>query len=130
MGISPTIPLICGLLLLLGWQVRGLLAQIHRLEQLIQDSREREQKLIDRMLTKSGFAPIIEREQVVKLADPEIKQPDFIEAAFREDGIMEEVEMLNPEMAGRGVEYVKQVYPSIWDEAERRYNAMNNPMRL
>jgi hypothetical protein len=71
MGTSPTIPLICGLLLLLGWQVRGLLAQIHRLEQLIQDSREREQELIDRMLTKSGFAPIIEREQVVKLADPE-----------------------------------------------------------
>jgi hypothetical protein len=130
MGISPIIPLIFCLSLLLGWLIRGLLAQIHRLEQRIEDSRLREQELVERMLTKSGFAPLVEREQVLKLPDPEVKQPDFIEAAFREDGIMEEVEQLNPEMAGRGAEYVKQVYPSIWDEAERRYNSMNAFMRL
>jgi len=130
MGISPTIPLIFCLSLLLGWLIRGLLAQIHRLEKHIEDSRLREQELVERMLTKSGFAPLVEREQVLKLPDPEVKQPDFIEAAFREDGIMEEVEQLNPEMAGRGAEYVKQVYPSIWDEAERRYNSMNAFMRL
>lgn len=130
MGISPIIPLIFCLSLLLGWLIRGLLAQIHRLEQRVEDSRLREQELVERMLTKSGFAPLVEREQVLKLPDPEVKQPDFIEAAFREDGIMEEVEQLNPEMAGRGAEYVKQVYPSIWDEAERRYNSMNAFMRL
>ena len=130
MGISPTIPLIVCLFILLGWSIRGLLAQIRRLEKHIEDSRLREQELVERMLAKSGFAPLVEREQVIKLPDPEVKQPDFIEMAFREDGIMEEVEQINPEMAGRGAEYVKQVYPSIWDEAERRYNSMNAPMRL
>ena len=130
MGISPTIPLIVCLFILLGWSIRGLLAQIHRLEKHIEDSRLREQELVERMLAKSGFAPLVEREQVIKLPDPEVKQPDFIEMAFREDGIMEEVEQINPEMAGRGAEYDKQVYPSIWDEAERRYNSINAPMRL
>lgn len=129
MGISPTITLICLLGALLGWQIRVLLAQIQRLEQQIEESRLREQQMMDKLLTKSGYSPLLEREQVIKLPDPEVKQPDFIELAFREDAIMEEVEMMNPEMAGRGAEFVKQIYPGIWDEAEKRFNTLHNPMR-
>ena len=129
MGISPTITLICLLGALLGWQIRVLLAQIHRLEQEIEKSRLREQQMVDKLLSKSGYSPLMEREQVIKLPDPEVKQPDFIELAFREDAIMEEVEMMNPGMAGRGAEYVKQIYPSLWDEAEKRFNTLHNPMR-
>jgi hypothetical protein len=129
MGISPTITLICLLGALLGWQIRVLLAQIQRLEQQIEESRLREQQMMDKLLTKSGYSPLLEREQVVKLPDPEVKQPDFIELAFREDAIMEEVEMMNPEMAGRGAEFVKQIYPGLWDEAEKRFNTLHSPMR-
>lgn len=129
MGISPTLALICLLGALLGWQIRVLLAQIHRLEQEIEKSRLREQQMVDKLLSKSGYSPLLEREQVVKLPDPEVKQPDFIELAFREDAIMEEAELMNPEMAGRGAEYVKQIYPSLWDEAEKRFNTLHNPMR-
>jgi hypothetical protein len=42
---------------------------------------------------------------------------------------MEEVEMMNPEMAGRGAEFVKQIYPGLWDEAEKRFNTLHSPMR-
>lgn len=129
MGISPTLTLICLLGALLGWQIRVLLAQIHRLEQEIEKSRLREQQMVDKLLSKSGYSPLMEREQIIKLPDPEVKQPDFIELAFREDAIMEEVEMMNPGMAGRGVEYVKQMYPSLWEEAEKRFNTLHNPMR-
>lgn len=129
MGISPTLTLICLLGALLGWQIRVLLAQIHRLEEEIEKARQREQQLIDKLLSKSGYSPLIEREQVVKLPDPEVKQPDFIELAFKEDSIMEEVELMNPDMAGRGADYVKQIYPSLWEEAEKRYNTLHNPMR-
>lgn len=129
MGISPTIALICLLGALLGWQIRVLLAQIQRLEQQIEESRLREQQMMDKLLTKSGYSPLLEREQVITLPDPEVKQPDFIELAFREDAIMEEVEMMNPEMAGRGAEFVKQIYPSLWDEAEKRFNTLHSPMR-
>ena len=129
MGISPTIALICLLGALLGWQIRVLLAQIQRLEQQIEESRLREQQMMDKLLTKSGYSPLLEREQVITLPDPEVKQPDFIELAFREDAIMEEVEMMNPEMAGRGAEFVKQIYPGLWDEAEKRFNTLHNPMR-
>lgn len=128
MGISPTIALICGLLLLLGWQIRALLAQIRKLEQQVEDSRLREQQFIDKLLTKAGYSPLLEREQVIKLPDPEVKQPDFIELAFREDAIMEEVEMMNPAMAGRGADYVKQIYPSLWEEAEKRFNTLHGPV--
>lgn len=129
MGISPTLTLICLLGALLGWQIRVLLAQIQRLEQQIEESRLREQQMMDKLLTKSGYSPLLEREQVITLPDPEVKQPDFIELAFREDAIMEEVEMMNPEMAGRGAEFVKQIYPGLWDEAEKRFNTLHNPMR-
>jgi hypothetical protein len=129
MGISHTIALICLLGAILGWQIRALLAQIRKLEQQIEEARLREQKLIDKLLTKAGFSPLLEREQAVVLPDPEIKQPNFIEEAFLEDGIMEEVEMMNPEMAGRGADYVRQVYPSVWEEAEKRYQSLYNAMR-
>jgi hypothetical protein len=129
MGISHTIALICLFGALLGWQIRALLAQIRKLEQQIEEARLREQKLIDKLLTKAGFAPLLEREQALVLPDPEIKQPNFIEQAFLEDGIMEEVEQMNPEMADRGADYVKQVYPSIWEEAQKRYHALHNAMR-
>ena len=129
MGISPTLALICLLGALLGWQIRVLLAQIHRLEQEIEKSRLREQQMVDKLLSKSGYSPLMEREQVIKLPDPEVKQPDFIELAFREDAIMEEVEFINPEMRGRNADYVQQLYPDLWRQAEERYTGIHAPLK-
>lgn len=71
----------------------------------------------------------MERENVVKLPDPEIKQPDFIEEAFRLDAIMEEVEFINPEMRGRNADYVQQLYPDLWRQAEERYTGIHAPLK-
>jgi hypothetical protein len=102
MGISLTFTLIAGHLLVLGLLIRVLFTQLQRQDDIIKETRLREQQLIDKLLTKAGYSPLIEREQVVKIPDPEIRQPDFIELAFREDAIMEEVEVMNPDMQGTG----------------------------
>lgn len=129
MGISLTFTLIAGHLLVFGLLIRVLFTQLQRQDDIIKETRLREQQLIDKLLTKSGYSPLIEREQVVKIPDPEIRQPDFIELAFREDAIMEEVELMNPEMQGRGADYVRQLYPGLWSEAEQRYRNAHIPMR-
>lgn len=128
MGISPTFALSCVILVLLGYQFRAFLRQIKALQVEVEAARVREQKLIDKLLTKSGFAPLLERENAVKIPDPEIKQPDFIETAFRLDAIMEEVELINPEMRGRDADYVQQLYPDLWRQAEQRYAGIHSPL--
>ena len=129
MGISLNFTLIAGHLLVLGLLIRVLFTQLQRQDDIIKETRLREQQLVDKLLIKSGYSPLVEREQVVKIPDPEVRQPDFIELAFREDAIMEEVEMMNPEMQGRGADYVKQLYPGLWAEAEKRFQTAHMPMR-
>jgi len=129
MGISLTFTLIAGHLLVLGLLIRVLFTQLQRQDDIIRETRLREQQLVDKLLTKAGYSPLIEREQVVKIPDPEIRQPDFIELAFEEDAIMEEVEVMNPDMQGRSADYVRQLYPGLWSEAEKRYRNAHIPMR-
>lgn len=129
MGISLNFTLISGFFIVLGVLIRVLFTQLQRQDDIIRETRLREQQLIDKLLIKSGYSPLIEREQVVKIPDPEIRQPDFIELAFQEDAIMEEVELMNPEMLGRGADYVKQLYPGLWAEAEKRFQTAHMPMR-
>ncbi|NBW17875.1 MAG: hypothetical protein EBR82_58855 [Caulobacteraceae bacterium] len=129
MGILPILALSCVVLALLSYQFRAFLRQIEALHAEIEAARTREQKLIDKLLTKAGFSPLLERENVVKLPDPEIKQPDFIEEAFRLDAIMEEVEFINPEMRGRNADYVQQLYPDLWRQAEERYTGIHAPLK-
>ena len=66
MGISTTLALSCVVLVLIGYQFRAFLSEIAELKEEIKQARLREQKLIDKLLTKSGFAPLLEREEVVK----------------------------------------------------------------
>lgn len=129
MGILPTLALSCVVLVLLSYQFRAFLRQIETLHAEIEAARTREQKLIDKLLSRAGFSPLLERENVVKLPDPEIKQPDFIEEAFRLDAIMEEVEFINPEMRGRNADYVQQLYPDLWRQAEERYTGIHAPLK-
>jgi hypothetical protein len=129
MGILLTFTLISAHLLVLGLLIRVFFVHLRRQDEIIRETRLREQQLIDRLLVKAGHTPLIEREQVVKIPDPEIRQPDFVELAFREDEIMEEVEMMNASMQGRGADYVKQLYPSLWEEAEKRFNIAHKLVR-
>lgn len=129
MGISPLLALSCVVLVLLGYQFRAFLSEIAELKEEIKQARLREQKLIDKLLTKSGFAPLLEREEVIKIPDPEVRQPSFIEEAFRLDAIMEEVEQINPEMKGRDADYVQQLYPEVWRQAESRYMGIHGNLR-
>lgn len=130
MGISLTLALICAILALAGAQIRALLSQVERLEGQIRDHQAREREITDRMLFKAGYSPVPEREKVLKIPDPEVKQPDFIEEAFRMDAIMEEVEQILPGLKGYDAEFVQQMYPSVWSDAEIRYNRSHANMRL
>ena len=129
MGISLQSALICGLVCFWAYQIRAFLSQIARLEAQIDESRLREQKLVDKLLTRHGFAPLLEREEVVKIPDPEVKQPSFIEEAFYQDSILEEVELMNPDLAGRDAAYVRECYPALWMEAQARVDVQKRPLR-
>jgi hypothetical protein len=129
MGISHSVVLICVLLAFLAYQIRTLLSQIARLEARIDEYHLREQKLIDKLLTRNGHSPLIEREEVIKIPDPEVKQPNFIEEAFYLDAIMEEIEIMNPDMAGRDPDFVREVHPGLWNDAKRRVDALQGPLR-
>lgn len=131
MGISHAIAITGAVLLAIGVAlVMAFFRQIRKLEGEIEESRLREQKLIDKMLMRAGYSPVLEREQVVKIPDPEVKQPHFVEEAFRLDAIMEEVEQINPEMKGRDADYVQQLYPALWMEAEARFEGIHGKMRV
>lgn len=126
---SLPIALICALFLLFAWQMRAFLQDRKRLEDLEQAYREREWKLLDKVLTKHGYSPLIEREQVITIPDPESKQPSWIEDAFRLDGIMEEVERYLPEARGQTPEWVRDQYPAIWMEAEAQYDVQKGNLK-
>lgn len=118
------------LVVLYGVQMRAFFRSLKRWEELEARFRAREDLLIDRLLVKSGNSPLIERERVVKLPDPEVKQPSWIEEAFRLDGIMEEAERLLPEAQGQTPEWVRDMYPTVWRNAEALYNEKTDGLKL
>ena len=126
----PLYALICTLWVILGMQMRALLLARKQFEELEASYRKRERALLDRLLVKSGNSPLIERERVVKLPDPEVKQPSWIEEAFQMDGIMEEAERLLPEARGQTPEWVRDMYPGVWMEAEARYRERTDGLKL
>ena len=126
----PVLALICALFVIYCVQMRAFLQARKHWEELEARFRQREDLLIDRLLIKSGNSPLIERERVVKLPDPEVKQPSWIEEAFQMDGIMEEAERLLPEARGQTPEWVRDMYPGVWMEAEARYRERTDGLRL
>lgn len=124
MEISLTNALLLSCLAILIWQSRAFLRQMKAYDAQIEAARTREQKLIDKLLVKHGVSPLLEREQVVTLPDPEARQPDWIEDAFRADMIMEEAEyIVGKEAIGKSVEWLKANYPVAYVEAESAVDA-------
>lgn len=128
MGISLQLALIGCLVCLWVYQIRAFSSQIARLEAQIDEFRLREQKLIDKLLTKNGFAPLLEREEVLKIPDPEIRQPNFIEEAFYADSIMEEIEHEHKSLIGLTREEMQAKYPHLWEAAKQRIDALQQPL--
>jgi hypothetical protein len=97
------------------------------------ESREREQKLIDQLLTNNGQKPLvrIERENVVKLPDLETPQlRNELDTAFFESEIVEEIEHargLQPQSLT--VAQAKAEYAQDWTTWERRLRERKTPLR-
>jgi|SRR5262245_61578129 len=92
--------------------------------------REREMALVDRLL-KQGHIPAveIERERVVKLPDPEIQPPTWIDQAFFIDEIKEELEQVYPEAARMSHSEAEQRYPYDWRAIQQRLHEEKTPLR-
>ena len=92
--------------------------------------REREMALVDRLLKQAHVPPVqIERENVIKLPDPEIQPASWIDQAFFEDEIKEELEQIYPEIARMSHRQARETYPKDWQSIERRLQEQNTPLR-
>lgn len=135
---------LCSLLLigfLLGWAVareyssrltaQQILQAQQRCEVVEAAAREREWKLIDSYLRKQSVSPLVEREQVLKLSDPEATKPsNFVDEAFRLDQIKEIVETMNPAAAWESVEEARAQWPDLWKQAEAQFAVEQTPLRV
>lgn len=95
--------------------------------------RKRERELIDRLLKTANVKPLeptIEREKVLKIPDPEVPPPNWIDAAFLEDEIKEEIEQLYPEAAHMSHADAKRTYTADWSSAEARLKMLKAPLRV
>lgn len=133
---------VCFILFLL-FAVAGLIAQQRRLFRLQEEAQERERKLADdyrqreaellnRILKQVGVkavGPQVEVENVVKLPDPEIAPPDWIDLAFRQDEIKELIEEGQPDMAHLSAEEMRNLYPRIWSRYEAMHAEQHTPLR-
>ncbi len=91
---------------------------------------KREGVLIDRLLKQAGVAPVvIEREKVVKLPDPEIQPETWIDAAFFQDDVKEELEQVYPEVARMSHTQAKERYAHDWRHIEQRLREQRTPLR-
>lgn len=95
--------------------------------------RERERQLIDRLLKQAQVPPLeIQRERVLKLPDPELTPTaeTWVDAAMREDDVMEEIEYLFPEAARLGPTLAKERYAQDWKRIEKRIIEQRTPLRM
>ncbi len=103
-----------------------------RYEKAEAEWRTRERGLIDQLLKVGGAKPIspqMEVEKVVKLPDPEIPPANFADKLFRQDDILQIVEEMHPEVAGRPWEHVREDYPLLWAKAEAKWELEHTPLR-
>ena len=117
-------------LLAAGAMLAAYLSQ-SRWEKREQAWREREMALVDRLLKQAHVAPVtIERENVIKLPDPEIQPPTWQDEAFFIDDIKEELEQVYPEAAHMSHKQAMALYAKDWQAIERRLREQQTPMRV
>lgn len=92
--------------------------------------REREMALVDRLLKQGHVQPVtIEREKVVRLPDPETPTETWIDQAFFEDDVKEELEQMYPEVARMSHGEAKTRYAHDWRRVQERLRAERAPIR-
>ena len=92
--------------------------------------RKREIALIDKLLKQAHIPPVqIERERVVKLPDAEIPPPTWIDQAFFEDEIKEELEQVYPEVARMSHAEARSRYAMEWGRIQKQLQAERMPLR-
>jgi hypothetical protein len=92
--------------------------------------RERERVLVDRLLRQANVAPVeIQREQVVKLADPEIQPASWVDESFATDDIKEELEQLYPEAARMSHAEAQARYSREWQRIAVALKERSTPLR-
>ena len=102
-----------------------------RWEKREQQWREREMALVDRLLKQAHIAPVtIERENVIKLPDPEIQPPTWQDEAFFIDDIKEELEQIYPEAARMSHKEAMALYTKDWQRIGRQLREQRTPMRV
>jgi len=91
---------------------------------------KREAALVDRLLKQGGVAPVvIEREKALKLPDPEIQPETWVDAAFFQDDVKEELEQLYPEVARMSHTQAKERYGADWRRIEQHLREQQTPLR-
>lgn len=118
------------LVLLLLVLACGLVLQARYFHKREDKWREREMALVDRLLRQGHVAPVeIQRENVVKLPDPETPTETWIDQAFFEDDIKEELEQQYPEVARMSLSDTKTRYAHDWRRVRERLQAERAPIR-
>lgn len=91
---------------------------------------KREGELVNRLLKQGGVQPVvIERENVVKLPDPEIQPATWIDDAFHRDSVKEELEQVYPEAARMSHSEAQARWPHDWRAIDRRLKEELTPLR-
>lgn len=95
--------------------------------------RQREHDLVDRLLKQAKVQPLqpnVQVENVVKLPDPEMPSPNWIDEAFKQDEILEMIESRYPELVGVSVQEVQQRLPLVWNQFADKYEREHMPLRV
>ena len=99
---------------------------------LLADERRKNQELLNRLLIRGNVEPIIvEREQVVKLPDPEAgpARRTWVDEAYRLDEIKEMLEEAHPDAAEMTAEEAMHAYQRDWAHLERLWDEQHTPLR-
>ena len=109
----------------------ALIASARRFLRIEDQWRERERRLVDRLLQRASIAPLeVERERILRLPDVEQPQETWIDEAMRANAILEEVEHRNPGALGLSAEQAKAMYPDEWARASRQLAEAQTPLRI
>jgi hypothetical protein len=92
--------------------------------------RERERVLVDRLLGQARVTPVeVQRENVVKLPDPEIQPASWVDEAFAVDSVKEELEQLYPEAARMSHAEAQAKYSADWRRIAKKLKEESTPLR-
>ncbi len=103
-----------------------------REREITDDNRKREEQLLNRILRQVNVKAVgkVEVENVVKLPDPELPPPTYIDEAFRLDQIKEMIEMVMPEAAGMDPWEIQSQFPQVWKQFEAKHKEEHTPLRI